>query len=289
VVGGDYDPMLAKYIAHAPTRTAALHRLRTALADTRILGVTTNLGFLHDLLGDPEVIAGHLDTGLVERHLAAHPADPLPREVLVAAALERALDLEPNDPVTDPWDIPGGWRIGESAWATWRIDPGAVDIRIRGRAHDAEVAIAEGDPVPAAGHWDGGDPGRAAGRWDGGDLVITVDGRTLRYGAVRDGAELWLTRNGRTWRLTETGRLAARTGRATADGPVTSPMPGTVLAVNVTKGDTVSAGQNLVVVEAMKMEHTVTAPAPGTVDAVHVHPGDRVTLGQHLVTLEAQP
>ncbi|HKN96023.1 MAG TPA: biotin carboxylase N-terminal domain-containing protein, partial [Pseudonocardiaceae bacterium] len=119
VVSSDYDPMLAKYVAHGPTRDDALRTLAAGLRSTRILGVTTNLGFLQRLLADPDVVAGRLDTGLVERSMDRLVADEPPPGLLVAAALERALAAEPAG--GDPWDLPGGWRLGEHAWTTWLI------------------------------------------------------------------------------------------------------------------------------------------------------------------------
>ncbi|SHF30465.1 acetyl-CoA carboxylase biotin carboxylase subunit [Streptoalloteichus hindustanus] len=276
-VGSDYDPMLAKYVAHGATRAEALRRLRDALSRAEILGVTTNIPFLRALLGDEDVVAGRLDTGLVERRLDALVQDDLPHEVLVAAALERALALEPGGSVVDPWDVPGGWRIGEPAWATWRIETAerpAVEVRVRGRAADAEVAVGDGEPEPAS------------ARWQGGDLVLTHRGRTRRYACARDGEVTWLGADGHAWALTETERLAAaRHEAAAAGGPVTSPMPGTVLVVKVAAGDAVVAGQPLLIVEAMKMEHTITAPVDGVVSELHARAGQSVGLGQPLAVV----
>ena len=277
-VSSDYDPMLAKYIAHGPTRADALRTLRAGLADTRLLGVTTNLAFLRQLLDHPDVVAGHLDTGLVERSMADLIDDDVPHDVLVAAVLERALDLEPAGQVVDPWDVPGGWRVGEPAWTAWSVGaPGhePVGVRLRGRAADATVAI--GDAEPEA----------AAARWVDGDLVVTHRSATRRYACARDGSVLWLGIDGRTWALTEIeplGGAGAETGGA-AGGPLTSPMPGTVLAVRVEAGAHVTAGTPLLVVEAMKMEHTITAQVDGVVTELFVHAGQQVALDQPLAVV----
>jgi acetyl-CoA/propionyl-CoA carboxylase biotin carboxyl carrier protein len=277
-VSSDYDPMLAKYIAHGSTRAEALRRLRAGLADTRLLGVTTNLGFLLRLLAHPDVVAGHLDTGLVERSLDTLVDDEVPADVLVAAVLERALALEPAGPVIDPWDVPGGWRLGEPAWTTWSIGvPGGepVSVRLRGRAHDATIAVGDGEPV------------HAAARWTDGDLVVTQHGTTRRYGCARDGDVVWLGIDGRTWALTETERLGSADAEsgAAAGGPLTSPMPGTVLAVRVEQGEHVAAGTPLLVVEAMKMEHTITARVDVVVTEMFVHAGQQVALDQPLAVV----
>jgi acetyl-CoA/propionyl-CoA carboxylase biotin carboxyl carrier protein len=268
-VSSDYDPMLAKYVAHGATRDEALRRLRAGLRDAEILGVTTNLGFLQRLLADPDVVAGRLDTGLVERkpELAA---DEIPADVLVAAVLERALALEPAS--SDPWDIPGGWRIGEPAWTTWTI--GDTEVRLRGRANAAEVVVGDAEPITAS------------ARWDGTHLVLTHGGTTRAYACARDGAVLWLGIDGRAWALTETERLSAGGSQAAADtGPLTSPMPGTVLDVRVARGDTVTAGTPLLVVEAMKMEHAVTARVDGVVTELYVRAGQQVALDEPLAVV----
>ena len=268
VVGSDYDPMLAKYIAHASTRDEALRSLRSALGDVAILGVTTNIPFLRALLADDDVVAGRLDTGLIERKLDGLVAVEMPEDVLVAAAIERALDLEPAGGVVDPWDVPGGWRLGEPAWTTYLIN--SVRVRLRGRASDAEVAVGDADPV------------RAGGWYEGERLVVRSAGVTRSYRRARDGETTWIN----NWPLLETEPLSARKGRAGAsDGAVGSPMPGTVLLLKVAAGDHVKAGQPLLVVEAMKMEHTVVAPIDGAVAELAVHAGQQVRLGQRLAVV----
>ncbi|MBL7516577.1 ATP-grasp domain-containing protein, partial [Frankia sp. CNm7] len=145
-VGSDYDPMLSKVIAWAPDRAGALRRLDTALANTVLLGVTTNIGFLRTLLAHPDVRAGALDTGLVERHLAelttTGGTDPAAdaaggaasaggpgaggpsADALAVYALAQLSRLAPAGQVVDPWDIPSGWRVGEDAWLSWTVDLG---------------------------------------------------------------------------------------------------------------------------------------------------------------------
>ncbi|GAA5155069.1 acetyl-CoA carboxylase biotin carboxylase subunit [Pseudonocardia eucalypti] len=297
-VGGAYDPMLAKVIAHGPDRATALRCLDAALVDTVTLGVSTNVAFLRALLRHPDVVAGQLDTGLVERALPELVDDGVPDPVYAVAALQRVLELEPSPGVTDPWDIPGGWRMGAPAWATWRFalaghDP--VDVRVRGRATAAEVAIGGGDAVacalrseaaPVSGDGRHSDtPHSRAGRV----LVLQYAGATQRYhtAAAAEGNQRWLGRRGRAWAFSETGRLAAArsdTG-AGAEGTLRSPMPGTVLTVNVAAGDAVTEGQPLLVIEAMKMEHTIAAPSDGTVSELPVRPGQQVAVDELLATV----
>jgi len=281
-VTSDYDPMLAKYIAYGSTRDEAFGALRSGLAETTILGVATNVSFLRALLADPDVLAGRLDTGLVERRLGNLARAQTPDHVLVAAVAERALALEPAGDIVDPWDIPGGWRIGQAGWTSWQVAaPGRepVHVRLRGRSEAAEVVVGDGDPH------------KVSASWDGDRLVVRQGAITRAYGCVRDGGITWLGADGQAWPLTETERLAAarRGVSGAASGAVTSPMPGTVLLVRVTPGEQVSAGQGLVVVEAMKMEHAVVAPFDGVVAEVPAQPGQQVRLGQQLAVISPLP
>ncbi|MGW6933917.1 acetyl/propionyl/methylcrotonyl-CoA carboxylase subunit alpha [Lentzea sp. NPDC054927] len=257
VVGSDYDPMLAKVIAHGRTREEALRRLDHALGQMVLLGVTTNIPFLRALLRDEDVRSGALDTGLVERKLDSLTSAEIPDEVYVAAGLERSLDPRGDD----PWDQLSGWRVGEHAWTTWRIND--VDVRVRGD----EVVVGAGEPV------------KARVRREGSDLLVG----SRRYATARDGDVLWLGHDGASWALVEAEFLVgAAEGAAASGGPVKSPMPGTVLVVRAQQGEEVTAGQALFVVEAMKMEHTVTAPVDGVLAEVNVQAGQQVRLDQVL-------
>ncbi|HEX3258909.1 MAG TPA: biotin carboxylase N-terminal domain-containing protein, partial [Pseudonocardia sp.] len=165
VVGSAYDPMLAKVIVWAPTRDEALRGLHAALGDTVLLGLDTNIGFLRALLADPDVRAGRLDTGLVGRRLDALTATDVPPDVLPAAAVHALAELEPSGPVVDPFDVPGGWRVGAPAWTTWRMavagrDP--VEVRARGRAADAVVEVRPPVTLRDAGPLAGVDAAQAA-------------------------------------------------------------------------------------------------------------------------------
>ncbi|MBA8827209.1 acetyl-CoA/propionyl-CoA carboxylase biotin carboxyl carrier protein [Saccharopolyspora lacisalsi] len=286
-VTSDYDPMLAKVIGWGPTRSEALSRLDAALADTAVLGLGSNIAFLRALLRHRDVRAGTLDTELVERELdTLVPADATPAEVHIAAALERLLAGEPTGAVVDPWDVPSGWRIGEPAWCVWRFAASGeeTEVRVRGRATDAEVLVAGGG-VPGS---DRAEPSTASAHRDGNALSVTVDGRTHRYRCARTGDTTWLAHGGRTWALTEHRLLAGRADTAAGtSGAVTSPMPGTVLVGDVATGQRVRSGQALFVVEAMKMEHTITTPVDGTVTEVNAHKGQSVALDQVLAVVTA--
>jgi acetyl-CoA/propionyl-CoA carboxylase biotin carboxyl carrier protein len=292
VIGSNYDPMLAKVIAWGPDRAAALHRLDLALADTALLGVGTNISFLRGLLADEEVRAGRLDTELVERRLATLVSNTVPAEFFVAAALDRLLALQPKGSIVDPWDVPNGWRVGGSGGVTFRL-----------RAGDAQsVVCVEGTPAAALVSVDGAEPVRVSARWDNGVLEVRHvagfhryrhapgSGKTVgvgpRQGAGKD--MVWLARDGQCVMIGQQANILISHGESAGGGPVTSPMPGTVLVVKVARGDVVSAGTPLLVVEAMKMEHTITAPVDGVVTELHVQPGQQVALDESLAVVTPQ-
>ena len=279
VVGSGYDPMLAKVIAWGPDRRTALNRLDLALSSYTLLGVGTNVAFLRSLLTDADVQAGRMDTGLAQRRgtdlageLAAGTAAPgIPADVLAAAALARTLALEVPDP--GPWQIPDGWRLGGLAWTTWRI--GDHSVRVRGRAADAAVSIDGGDPVPAS----------ASG--DGRSLLVSYAGGLSRFYCAHAGDTSYLGRDGHTWVLDCAEPLTRQVAEADSSaGTIRSPMPGTVLTVSVAPGDDVLPGQPLMVVEAMKMEHTVVAPAAGTVTELLAPAGTQVAMDQVLAVIK---
>ncbi|MGW4058468.1 acetyl/propionyl/methylcrotonyl-CoA carboxylase subunit alpha [Amycolatopsis sp. NPDC004747] len=279
VVGSNYDPMLAKVIAWGPDRAAALHRLDLALADTALLGIGTNTAFLRGLLADPDVRAGKLDTELVDRRLSTLVSSDVPAEFFVAAALDRFLELQPSGPVVDPWDVPDGWRMGGSGGVTFRLKSGAARavVRVQGTPSSATVFVDDAPPV------------HVSARRDGDVLEIRHAGGFHRYRqACAPDRTVWLARDGLSFPFGDQEFVLSSRGEAAGAGPVTSPMPGTVLVVKVAAGDVVKAGTPLLVVEAMKMEHTVTAPIDGVVSELPVRAGQQVALDETLAVVSPQ-
>jgi len=278
VVGSDYDPMLSKVIAHGPDRASALRRLDRALSETAVLGVVTNIDFARFLLADPDVKAGALDTGLLDRRLGDYEAPGTPDEVLVAAAAHHWLRRWPAETTAapvDPWDRPSGWRVGTPAPTTIRLQtPTRTDhVHISGTPGAATARIEDG-------------PGRPlTAELDGAVLSITLDGRRSVFRVAADDDHVWLAGNGGTWPVREAREPNIRGADAHAgEAELTSPMPGTVIATPVEAGATVSAGTTVVVVEAMKMEHALTSPVDGTVELL-VAAGDQVKVDQLLARI----
>ncbi|MFR9673775.1 acetyl/propionyl/methylcrotonyl-CoA carboxylase subunit alpha [Streptomyces sp. TR06-5] len=285
-VGTSYDPMLSKVIAHGPDRASALRTLRAALGRTAVLGVDTNIGFLRALLAHPEVVSGDLDTGLVDRDAAGLVATGVPDEVHAAAALLRQAALEPDATPTgwvDPFSVPSGFRTGaDPAWTAHPLRvPGhePVTVHVRGRAHDAQVRIGDADPVRA----------RLLHGTAANTAVLEWAGITLHFVHTAGPEGRWLGREGQAWHVTDHDPVeAALRGGAGAHGAdaLTAPMPGTVTVVKAQLGEEVVAGQSLLVVEAMKMEHVIASPYDGVVTELDVSAGTAVAMDQVLAVVE---
>jgi acetyl-CoA/propionyl-CoA carboxylase biotin carboxyl carrier protein len=271
-IGSDYDPMLAKVIATADHREEAIDRLRAALADTVVLGVTTNTAFLRDLLGRGEVRRGELDTGLVDRVEIQRPVTP---DVIPLAAWLLVLEGLAGE---DVWSDASGWRMGGRAWVTGEVDCDGQRTTVRARRAPGGWLVAVGEAEPGLVGIDV-EPARLTLRSPTG--IVDLDW-------VAAGATVWLATRGSTHEVAiVTGEGQRRTRRtASGDGTVTSPMPGRVVTVLVDAGDRVAAGQPLAVVEAMKMEHTLNAPFDGVVVTVHSRAGDQVAIRQPIATIE---
>jgi len=286
VVGSDYDPMLAKVIAHAGDRPAALRELDTALADTAVLGLTTNIEFLRFLLADPDVAAGRLDTGLLDRRTPDFAPVPPGDDELIAAAAYRWLRSWPVAP-SDPWDVPSGWRIAGRAPTTIRLRAragSAGDIGPRDRTDHVWLA---GSPASATATVEGGETRTLRASLDGDRLVVTLDGLRTEYLVAAADGQMWLAGAGRVALVEEVREAPVRPDdEHSGDAELTSPMPGAVVAVGVDDGATVTAGTVVVTVEAMKMEHALAAPVDGVVELI-VGAGDQVKVGQVLARITA--
>jgi 3-methylcrotonyl-CoA carboxylase alpha subunit len=275
-----YDPMIAKIVATGSNRAAALARLARALADTAVLGVTTNLGFLYRAVTNDEFVAGAVDTGFIERHRDTLLSSAPPPDLAIAAATLHRLVALSNRPGSDPWSRGDGWRLNLAA------APQTLTLR-----HDDRDCIVSAQKQGGA--WlltfDDGRTLNGEGESLGDNrLAVTLDGTRNTVRLVEHGPTIAIFAGGESWAFEEIDPLAPPHGHDTSTGRLTSPMPGKVVQLLVAPGDTVRQGQPMMVVEAMKMEHTIAAPRDGTVAAVHYAAGDLVEEGAELIAL-AEP
>ncbi|HEY0504542.1 MAG TPA: acetyl/propionyl/methylcrotonyl-CoA carboxylase subunit alpha [Lysobacter sp.] len=297
VVEGDtvtifYDPMIAKLIVHDADRPSALARLRAALAGCDIAGPKSNVEFLERLARHPAVVEGRIDTGYLDRHLDEFmpPADADDTDLLLAAATAQMLAQEhgsatrgaaSTDP-TSPWAIADGWRLGHAGHRDIaflqgdrrhvlhaRGSSGEYRIELQGHIHAIEGARGEGE--------------------DG--LSLRIDGRGRRFTLgmdTLDGNRQRMVVHDGDRRLRLLGVPMYRhehSSAGSAGDQVLAPMPGRVVLVKAAPGDAVEAGQELMVIEAMKMELSLKAPRAGTVAEVRAASGDFVEADAVLVAL----
>jgi 3-methylcrotonyl-CoA carboxylase alpha subunit len=281
-----YDPMIAKLVAWGEDRGAARRRLAAMLAGTRVAGLATNRDFLLRVLRRPAFAAGAVDTGFIERHADTllPPAAAAPCEAIAAASLAVLLDQAAEaaaasarqDERHSPWARRDGWRLNGDTYQDLRFREGetlrAVRIHYRSDGYALEL---DGETVMA----------RIA-REAGDELRIDLDGRRLAASVLRLGADVTVMLADASWRLIHVDPLAPRTAEDASGGHLTAPMPGKVTAVPVAAGARVKRGEVLLVLEAMKMEHTLAAPADGKVKSVRYAVGEQVPEGAELVEFE---
>ena len=286
VITAYYDPMIAKLIAHGEDRASALRRLGEALGEYEIVGVATNIAFLQRVVAHTAFASGAVDTGLIARHHdALFPAlPPVPREMVLAAALaevgtlafERGAAARASADPHSPWHAVDPWWPNSAAHAlTLTYADGLLH-------HD--VALRLDDDGWIATLVDGG-PG-ARGRRHGDRFAVSVDGAEFVVTVVAEGESRHLFSGGAHWRLAQLDRLAHSGEEEAHGGHLRAPMSGTVVAVMVSAGDIVAKGHPLMILEAMKMEHTIVAPAAGKVASVNYRAGDRVQEGADLAVVD---
>ncbi|WP_036283935.1 biotin carboxylase N-terminal domain-containing protein [Microbacterium luticocti] len=259
VVTADYDPMIAKVIAHGDDRATALAALDAALADTVLLGVDSNIAFLRTLLADPAVIEGRMDTGLIDRMPPFE--DPVPADAALAAAAAVVPAAAERGHASPLWLAGSGWRMGEEP----------VPARVWFATSDGAIMVAERAP-------------RAE---------MTIAAQADRAAVGPDG-QIWVHADGVNTALTPLSRrqlLARRLAEreradAASDPDLRAPMPGAVVAVHVADGARVAAGDKILSIEAMKMEHPLTAPHDGVL-ALSTAVGDQVRRDQVLARVIA--
>ncbi len=275
-----YDPMIAKLIVWGKDREQALGHMAQALSEYRIVGLATNVAFLKRLVESRPFSQADLDTGLIERHhnalFPAAQAVSVPVLALAAASLltsEQSAGVAAND----PWANTSGWRMNGTLLRQldFADEAGAYSLAIGYR--ESGWSIAQGTSMSAM----------TLVERSGQHLVIKVDSTAVRGTVVRAGDVFHVFTGGAHFVLNYNDPLAHAGAAEAEGGRLTAPMPGKIVAVLVDKGKSVEKGAPLLIMEAMKMEHTISAPANGTVEDLLYAVGDQVTEGAQLLAFKA--
>jgi 3-methylcrotonyl-CoA carboxylase alpha subunit len=281
-----YDPMIAKLIVWGADRAQALARMAQALSEFHIVGLATNIAFLKRLVEGDAFAHADLDTGLIERNSATlfPPAGPAPLSALALAAVALvAAETSTGGNPADPWTSTHGWRMngtyrrrlafGDEYAATTQAKVYAIDMAYHAHGWTLE-ADGAAHPVALVSQHDG-------------RTAIRLDGQAIQGTVRRDGETLHVFTGGLHHMLAWNDPLAHAGEHETADGRLTAPMPGKVVAVIASNGQLVKKGEPLVIMEAMKMEHTIAAPSDGLVEEVLYQVGDQVADGAPLLAFKA--
>jgi len=282
-VGIHYDPLIAKLVVSGADRAEAVQRLGAALADYRVLGVATNREFLYRLAKLPAYAAGELDTGFIVRHrevLMPAPT-PAPTAAVAAASLGRVLEQTAaararGESLADPWSPwhgRDGWRLNGDSYQDlrWRDAAGERLARIHYVRGSYRLEI-ENRTVAASAAWEAD-----------GQLAIILDGVRERAAVLRQGDGVIVMLDGYEHSLHYIDPLVPTVAIDETGGRLTAPMPGKIIEVKTAVGAHVKRGEALLVLEAMKMEHTIVAPADGVVERVHFAVGELVEEGAALI------
>ena len=288
VVEGDtvtifYDPMIAKLIVWDRTRTDALQRMREALAQCEVVGPKSNVEFLERLVRHPAVIEGRIDTGYLDRHLDEFlPTDAAPDATsLFAATTAVLLDEEARSIAKartsadsqSPWNSADAWRLGHPGKRIVCFAHGDQRIEIDAHGANGDYELAHTDSRCHSTH----------AQLRDGTLSVALDGTTRRYRCRVDPARVVLHDGERRAQFERVGAFAYSLAAQKAGDRVTAPMPGRIVLVKVKDGDKVEAGQELIVIEAMKMELSLKAPHAAAIASVHALAGEFVEADTVLV------
>jgi 3-methylcrotonyl-CoA carboxylase alpha subunit len=274
-----YDPMIAKLIVWGKDRNEALARMAQALSEYQIVGLTSNIAFLKRLVESKPFATADLDTGLIERNQdALFPAmQPASKQVLALAAASLLSSERDHVAANDPWAQTSGWRMNAVMQRTLEFGDEAnkypVVIGYEGHGWSLQHGDSTATMVLAA--------------HDATDLTLKLDDATVRGAVVREGDVFHVFHDGLHTALNYNDPLAHAGESEAEGGRLTAPMPGKIVAVLIENGKTVEKGTPLLIMEAMKMEHTISAPANGTVEEMLYAVGDQVAEGAQLLAFKA--
>jgi 3-methylcrotonyl-CoA carboxylase alpha subunit len=278
-----YDPMIAKLIVWGPTREAACARMAGALGEYQILGVANNVRFLSRLVQSRAFASADLDTALIEReHEQLFPAPQRPPPAAVAAAALSVLyeqrDRAARGPGLAPWRLGGGWRLNADGARRLRFLSHGFEstVALRETADAYELLVGDGSGANTSGRA----PKDAS---SGATLTFAFDGRQVRADAILKGERCDVFIDADHFIVERIDPLAHVGEIASDEGGIRALMPGRVVALLVEPGARVVKGQPLLILEAMKMEHTTSAPADGICEAFNVAVGEQVSEGAELV------
>ena len=276
-----YDPMIAKLIVFAPDREKAVLRLRRALSDFQVLGVSTNLPLLRRIVDHPSFEAGETNIGFLEEHELAEPppAPSPPEEAILLAAAGEFLQSSSTRTPADLYAA-GPWRLG-----------GAISLRYHaGQEEDHVVEAERSRGATLVLRLDAREADVEVLSVGDGEIQARLDGQLIRAGFAVDGEDVLISLSGESYRLCKPPPPDVDDAGPGGGGPggasLTAPMPGTVVTVLVSEGDEVEEGELLLVLEAMKTEHSVTAPHDGVVSSLPYGEGASVPGGDVLVELK---
>ena len=272
-----YDPMIAKLIVHGEDRAQALARMSQALAAFEVVGPATNVGFLGRLMASEPFSTADLDTGLIERHHAAlfPPAGEPPLAVLALATARLAM---PDSVSADPWAAPDGWRLSGQYVRKIRFacDGADIEMDLVYRRDGWQLLRDDAQGVVTAVRCDSRDGDR--------QVTLALDGARVQGRVVRIGDSFHVFHAGRHWVLDWSDPIAHAGEQESEGGRLTAPMPGKIVQLLVASGAAVEKGAPLLIMEAMKMEHTISAPAKGRVAELLYAVGDQVAEGAQLLS-----
>ena len=274
-----YDPMIAKVITHGATRAAALGKLKKTLADSHVVGTVTNLAFLSALASHEGFGRGNVDTGLIDRDLEQLIVQPAPDLSVKAVAAVTALGLGDQPSAHDPWDKLSGWH-------QWRSVSRQVVLEQEGEAClELDVTVLPERRVRIANGTATGDVTIISNQE--GQLRLRIDDRIFKATSFRNGDAISVFCNGTDHHFTMPNPFATEEQGTGVMDRLLSPMPGLVRLVSTEVDAKVAKGEPLIVVEAMKMEHSLKAPRDAVIAEILVTEGDQVTDGATLLTFKS--